>query len=317
MYEQLLKLFPVLRANLEESVRTAEEGVLKSADAVGQVMARVRQSLSSLEVLLKDQQYGRSRQEETFYHAYQNMEKLLALLQDRMGVAKEMHQVIFDLEQKAEKLFGILNELEEISARIRLVALNAAIEAARVGEAGRGFAVVAGEIQNLAGQSGKAVQSVRQFGHLLLQNIRDKISDMENSTADLKAVADELTNGQKEVRELLALHRQWDEDAAADAARIAAELKTMDRYLDEGITAFQFQDAVAQQISHVRDILLRVEELLAGCEAGKEIKKFDILQELEEMYTMESERAVHRRALQPGASIDEDSGGMAGNIEFF
>ncbi|HHW45064.1 MAG TPA: hypothetical protein GXX25_14910 [Desulfotomaculum sp.] len=316
--EQLLKLLPVLRASLEESARATEEGVLKAAGAVGEVTARVRQGLAAMETLLKTQQEGRGQRKEAFFRVFQSLEEGLGLLQGRMGASEEMFKAILDLEQKAwdEKIFGILSELEEISARTRMVALNAAIEAARVGEMGRGFAVVAKEVQRLAGQAEKAVQSVSQFGHSLLQGIRDRISGMENSAAALKSVADELKNSQREARELVAMHRQWDEAAAGDAARITAELKTIDRHLDEGITAFQFQDAVAQQISHVRDILLRVEELLSGGGAGEEIDRVDILKELEKMYSMESERSVHRRVLQPDAGAGE-GGGTTGNVEFF
>jgi methyl-accepting chemotaxis protein len=311
---QLLKLLPVVRAGLEESVRATEEGVLRAAGAVGEVTARVRRGLAAMETLLKGQQEGRVRREEAFYLVFQRLEEGLGMLQDRMGASEEMFKAILDLEQKArdEKLFGILSELEEISARIRMVALNAAIEAARVGEAGRGFAVVAGEVQRLAGQSEKAVQSVSQFGHLLLHGIRDRISGMENSAAAIRAAAAGLADSQREARELVAMRRQWDEAAAEDAAGIAAELKAMDRHLDEGITAFQFQDAVAQQISHVRDILLRVEDLLEGDEYRGNI---NIVEDLEKMYTMESERATHRRVLKPeaGAGGAEESS----NIEFF
>ncbi|MCL6635789.1 MAG: hypothetical protein K6T29_08500 [Peptococcaceae bacterium] len=316
--EQLLKLLPVVRASLEESVRVTEEVVLRAAGAVEKVTARVRQGLATVDAVLRSWEESRGQREEVFYRVFHKLEEGLSLLRERMEVVEYIYKAIYELEQKArdEKLFGILNELEEISARIRLVALNAAIEAARVGEAGRGFAVVAGEVQRLAGQSGKAVQSVSQFGHLLLKDIREKITDMENSATALKAAADGLADSRKEAGNLAAMHRQWDETLEEDAARIAGELKAIDRHLDDGITAFQFQDAVAQQISHVRDILLRVEKLLAGGEDGKKIDKIDILKELEEMYTMESERATHRRVLQPEAGAGGGTG-ESGNVEFF
>ncbi|MFZ5597127.1 MAG: methyl-accepting chemotaxis protein [Bacillota bacterium] len=312
---QLLRLLPVVRSSLEESVRATEEGVLVAAGAVGEVTARVRQGLVGMDAVLKIQQEGRSRREEEFNRVFLKLEGSLGLLRERMGAVEEMFRLIFEMEQKTrgEKLFSILSELKDISSSIRLVALNAAIEAARVGDEGRGFAVVAAEVQRLAGQSEKAVQSVNQFGQLLLKDIRDKMADIENKATALRSAAAGLADSQSEVRNMVAMHRQWDEAAAEDAASVAAELKTIDRHLDEGITAFQFQDAVAQQISHVRDILLRVEELLSGGDSGGSL---DILKELEEMYTMESERATHRRVIRPDAGAG-DGGGTAGNIEFF
>jgi len=312
---QLLRLLPVVRGSLEGAVRATEDGVLRAAGAVGEVTARVRQGLADMDAVLKAQEEGRSQREEEFNRAFQGLDEGLGLLREDMGAAEEMFRLIFEMEQKArgEKLFTILDELKEISSNIRLVALNAAIEAARVGEAGRGFAVVAAEVQCLAGQSEKAVKSVSEFGQVLLKGIRDKMADIERQAAAFRQAAAGLADSQSEVRNLVSMHRQWDEVAAEDAARIAGELKTIDRHVDEGITAFQFQDAVAQQISHVRDILRRVEDLLAGGEYSGNI---NIEEELEKMYTMESERATHRRVLRPDAEAGVGAE-TANNIEFF
>lgn len=75
---------------------------------------------------------------------------------DRQAAAK-----LGDASEARTIIDQTLSEIEEISLRVRLISLNASVEAARAGPAGRGFGVIASEIQNLAVRSQSSVDSVR------------------------------------------------------------------------------------------------------------------------------------------------------------
>ncbi len=85
------------------------------------------------------------------------------------------------LSQNSEKIGSVLEVIRSIAEQTNLLALNAAIEAARAGEAGRGFAVVADEVRNLAQRTQESVEETRQVIEALQDGTREVVGAMDNS----------------------------------------------------------------------------------------------------------------------------------------
>ena len=97
------------------------------------------------------------------------------------GEVADASQTIHELDGHAHKISGILATISGIAEQTNLLALNAAIEAARAGEQGRGFAVVADEVRVLSRRTHDSTAEIQQMIEALQQTTRRAVGGMETS----------------------------------------------------------------------------------------------------------------------------------------
>ncbi|CDT64305.1 methyl-accepting chemotaxis protein [Vibrio coralliirubri] len=175
----------------------------QSTEMIATAMTEMASSANNVADSASDTARNTDEADKQSQHTQQLIHNTVDNIQGLAGQLGTASEAVANLDNDVNNIAKVLDVIGDIAEQTNLLALNAAIEAARAGEQGRGFAVVADEVRNLAGRTQSSTKEIQLMINNLQEGSRNAIQTMEVCAATSESTVTESQNASEALQQIV------------------------------------------------------------------------------------------------------------------